>query len=471
MGATNLPGDIISKCKAGPSHLINHLPSCIPVSDIVWGLAVGSFALGALVGALSCTRYSNIYGRKTVLLYSNALSIASALLFMFSVNIAMLVIARVLIGIAAGMANVTFTIYIVEITTTKARSSLGSMTQMAVMFGIMLAQLLSLSMLTPPLWRLLLAMPGVISIFSIVLLFYCAESPKWLIMNGQPVEALNALQQLRKDSDCSAEFKHMVNTAREEMGPDACTVSIVDVLRGNTPDNLQHQLLVSSMMMVFQQASGISGVAFYSTALFNTVTGDSNSVFSNSPTTSQVLTGVLSTVGAAMNLVGMLLSVHFPRRTLLLFSHFAMGLCSILISVGSIKGVNPLAITMVFVYFSVFSVGCGPIPWVSPSEMTPTYAVAAIGAISGSINFICIFAIGLVFSPLLDALDGYTFLLFAATNFTAVLFFFFFLPETKDLYVADVVRVHSVGIHNVVSARFKMTVASPEKDAIRTGSA
>ncbi|KAJ1897185.1 hypothetical protein LPJ66_003528 [Kickxella alabastrina] len=106
----------------------------------------------------------------------------------------------------------------------------------------------------------------------------------------------------------------------------------------------------------------------------------------------------------------------------------------------------------------------------SPSEMTPTYAVAAIGAISGSINLICIFAIGLVFSPLLDALDGYTFLLFAETNFIAM-FFFFFLPETKGLYVADVVPVHSVGIRNVVSARYKIAVVSPEKDAIRTGSA
>ncbi|KAJ2777386.1 Bifunctional purine biosynthesis protein PurH [Coemansia interrupta] len=471
MGVTNLPGDYISKCLDGHRHLIGFLPSCIPASDVIWGIAVGSFALGSLIGAIACTRYSNAYGRKTVLMYSNVFSIASAFIFAFAVNIAMVIVGRLLVGIAVGAANGTFTTYVVEITTPKARSSLGSMTQLGIIIGMAITQLCSLEMLKPPLWRILLALTGAISLVNIAVLSLCVESPKWLIMNGQVDKAYETLVRLRRGSDCTAEFEHMVGAVREEMGLDARSASemgldarsasVIDVLRGKTPDNLRHQLLVASMLMVFQQASGISGVSFYSTTLFNTVTstGDPR----RTPTMAQILTCVLSIVGTIVTLVGMSLSVHFRRRTLLMLSHFAMGVCSVLISVGSIKGASALTIAMVFVYFAAFFIGSGPIPWVVPSEMTPTYAVAALAAISGSITYILIFAIGLLFSPLLSALNGYTFLLFAVANFAAVAFFFVLLPETKGLRVTDVVRVHSVGIHSVLSAKFQVESEYSEK--------
>ncbi|KAJ2723162.1 Bifunctional purine biosynthesis protein PurH, partial [Coemansia sp. Benny D115] len=141
MSATNLPGDIISKCtsivESHSDKLINGLPVCLPIGDTLWGLVVGSFALGALIGAIACTRFSNMYGRRTVLLYSNVISIIGALLGAFALNPAMLAASRVLAGIGTGAANGTFTTYVVEITTPRARSSLGSMTQMAIILGIL----------------------------------------------------------------------------------------------------------------------------------------------------------------------------------------------------------------------------------------------------------------------------------------------------------------------------------------------
>ncbi|KAJ1863323.1 Bifunctional purine biosynthesis protein PurH, partial [Coemansia sp. RSA 486] len=225
MGVANLPGEYISKCLAGPRHLINGLPSCIPATDFVWGFAVGSFALGALLGAIACTRYSNKYGRKTVLLYFNAFSIVSAIIMGLAVNIAMMIVGRVLVGIAVGAANGTFATYVSEITTPKARNSLGVMTQLAIILGMALSQLCSLGMLQPPLWRLLFALSGVISIANIVLLWFCVESPRWLIMNGQEEKALGVLHRLRKGSDCSCEFDHMVDAVRKEMGPSTRTAS------------------------------------------------------------------------------------------------------------------------------------------------------------------------------------------------------------------------------------------------------
>ncbi|KAJ2740492.1 Bifunctional purine biosynthesis protein PurH [Coemansia sp. BCRC 34301] len=378
----------------------------------------------------------------------------------------MLVVARLLSGIALGSSLGTFTMYVVEITTPKARNSLGGMAQMAIIFGIMLSQTCSLGLSKPPLWRLLFALSGVLSLFNMALLHFCVESPKWLAMNGKLSEARDSLQQLRRDIDCTDELAQLASSAlissskselateeEEDNGNNPKSSSVMDVLLGRTPDNLRHQLVVTVVVMASQQTSGISGVSFYSSTLFSSITdsGDKSDI----PTLAHILASVLAIFGTLVMPVCMLLASYFGRRPLMMWSHGVMAVCCVLISVGGIVGLNALTIVMVFVYYAAFFVGAGPIPWVCPSEMTPTYAAAAVCAIGGSVNYIIIFVIGLVFAPLLDALGGYTFLLFGVANLLSALFCFIFLPETKDRQVADTAKLHSVGVHSVVRAKYR----------------
>ncbi|KAJ2144666.1 Bifunctional purine biosynthesis protein PurH, partial [Coemansia sp. RSA 637] len=448
-------------CAAGPQHTILGLPSCLPTSDATWGLVISAFPIGALAGAISCTHFANAYGRKAVLLYSNVLSILGGLLFGVSVNAPMLLIARFLVGVAQGCANGTFTNYVAEISTPRARNTLGSVIQFSTCIGTMMSQLLALGLTVPPLWRILFAITGVISLIHMALLTMCVESPKWLVSKDRIDEARKVLQQLRKSADCTEEFNTLVNTVRAEMGPNAYTATIYDVVRGKTPDNLRHQLLIAVLGMAFQQLSGISGVSFFSTKLFNSITNAPT--HSTKPTLAQILTGMVSTIGTLAALFGIAMAGYFGRRTLLIFSHMAMAISSILISVGSVKGYNVLAIAMVFVFYCVYIVGAGSIPWVFPAEMTPIYAVSAISAVSGSIAYASVFAIGMAFAPVMDVLKGYTFLLFAATNLAASVLFFFLLPETKDKRVTEMIRIHSVGVHNVMKRKYRAELYS-EKD-------
>ncbi|KAJ2070549.1 Bifunctional purine biosynthesis protein PurH, partial [Coemansia sp. S100] len=336
--------------------------------------------------------------------------------------------------------------YVVEITTPKARNSLGGMAQMAIIFGIMLSQTASLGLSKPPFWRLLFAISGILSVLNMALLYFCVESPKWLAMNGKLADARDSLQRLRRGTDYTDEFVQltssvMINSTSElamgETNNGTKTSSVIDVLLGRTPDNLRHQLVVTIVVMASQQTSGISGVSFYSSTLFNSISkSDSSDVFTI-PTLAHILSSVLAIAGTLVMPVCMVLAMYFGRRPLMIWSHGVMAVCCVLISVGSIVGLNALSITMVFVYYAAFFIGAGPIPWICPNEMTPTYAVAAVGAIGGSVNYVIIFVIGLVFSPLLDALGGYTFLLFGVANLLSALFCFFYLPETKDCQVAD----------------------------------
>ncbi|KAJ2850862.1 Bifunctional purine biosynthesis protein PurH [Coemansia brasiliensis] len=453
-GVINLPGNVITKCIAGPEHSILGLPSCLPASETIWTLSVGMFPLGALVGAIVCTRFANVYGRKAVLIYSNVIAIVAAVLFGVAINIPMFIIARFLSGVSQGCANGTFSTYVAETTTPKARDMLGSTIQMSISAGTMVAQLASLGLTNPPLWRVLFSITGLISLIHMLLMTRCVESPKWLLSKDRVDEAQDALQKLRKSADCTEEYKALVETVQAEMGPDAYSATIPDLLLGKTPDNLRHQLLLAILCMVFQQFSGISGVAFYSTKLFESITSPP-AHYSPKPNLAQILTGILSIVGLLAAVAGMLLAGYFGRRTLMLFSHVSMIVCSALISVGSIKGYNIMAISMVFVFYTVYLVGPGPLPWAIPGEMTPIYAISSLLAIAGFTGYSGVFVIGMAFSPLLDALQGYTFILFAATNTVAAITLFFLLPETKGRYIPDMIRTHSVGIHNIMQARYQ----------------
>ncbi|KAJ2798666.1 Bifunctional purine biosynthesis protein PurH [Coemansia helicoidea] len=408
-----------------------------------------------MTGAIGCTRYADMYGRRAVLLYSNIFVLCSTALYAAAVNIPMLAVARYLAGVSSGCALGTFSAYVAEITTQRARCTLGSMLQANISNGIALALLLSLGLTKPPLWRVLFSMTGAIAIANVALLTMCVESPKWLVSKNRLPEARVALQRLRGSADCTEEFDTLVDNVRAEMGQDAYTATIIDLLRGRTPDNLRHQLVVALVCIVFQQVSGMSGVLFFSTTLFKSITAPVVG-YSAAPTMAQILTSVLAVVGVAATFAGMFAAGRFGRRTLMLFAHAVLALCSLLIFVGSMWNINGLAIAMVFLFYSAFLTGPGPLPWVIPIEMTPIYAVSAIVAVMGGVGYTLIFAVGMVFPSLHAALGGYTFLIFAALNLLAVAVFALVVPETKDRGTTAMIQVHCVGVHNVMRQQYQL---------------
>ncbi|KAJ1661496.1 Bifunctional purine biosynthesis protein PurH, partial [Coemansia sp. RSA 1646] len=323
----NQPGDIITMCLAGPKHSIDGLPSCIPATDLAWGVAVGSYSIGNLIGAIACTWFSNKYGRRFVLLHSNTIGLISAPLLGLSVNIPMFVCARVVSGIAQGAANGTFSTYVVEITTPHARNSLACVLELAVNVGMVLAMLCSLGMMKPPLWRGLFSLTGVLCLISMVLMYFCVESPKWLAMKNKREQAQIVLQKLRKNADITKEYEQIIMAVQPDSSKSSTsnyTASVFDVLLGKTPDNLYHQVLVSTMSMVFQQASGICGISFFSTTLFNSISAPQNTSDVSKPKLAQYLSVALSAVGALFTLIGMYLANHLGRRAMMLLSHGLM---------------------------------------------------------------------------------------------------------------------------------------------------
>ncbi|ORX66111.1 general substrate transporter [Linderina pennispora] len=426
IGSVNIPGDVLQNCVTGRKYY-GRFPSCIYVkSGTVWGLVVGCFAIGAIIGAVVSNPIINRKGYKFVLCWFALLNVVGALLLSLTTKIPQFIIGRLVVGIAAGAANNAMATY-----------------------------------------RILFAITSVFGLINFALFPFAPESPKWLVKNGRIDEAREALQKFRAGADIEGEMNDIIQTdkANRERTAD---VNVMQVLRGQTPDNLRHQLLCVSALMFFQQLCGINAVIFYSTQIINKSTHDNPA---NIPTLAQILSFIISVCALIFTFFGMILGAYFGRRTLLMFSHGTMGIFSAIMVAGSVRDITGLVVTMVFLFNAFFNLGVGTIPWAAASEMTPGYAMTAMSAIGTGIGYLFTFVIGVIFPPMQAAWDSWTFFFFMAWNIAAVCFVFLFIPETKDRRIEDTVRVHSVGIHIVVGKKWQVSAASEKDEMARAEAA
>lgn len=461
IGSVNIPGDVLQNCVAGKKYY-GPFPSCIDVSSgAIWGIVVGCFALGAIIGAVLSNPVIDRKGYKFVLSWFALCNVVGALLLSLTTSVGQFIVGRIFVGIAAGAANNALSTYVSDMTTPRGRNILGGGVQFACNLGIMLDNAIALGLAPPPRWRILFALTGVFGLINFALFPFASESPKWLISKGRLEEARESLRKFRKGADIEAEFNDMVTTDKENKERTA-DVNVLQVIRGKTPDNLRHQLMCVSALMFFQQLCGINAVIFYSTTIINKST---NSDPADIPTLAQILTFVISVVALIFTFFGMVLGAYFGRRTLLMFSHGTMAIFSAIMVAGSVKDISGLVVTMVFLFNAFFNLGVGPIPWATAGEMTPRYAMTAMSAIGTGIGYLFTFVIGVIFPPMQDAWENYTFFFFMAWNLVAATFVFLFIPETKDRRIEDTVRAHSCGIHFVFGEKHKIENLQDPKES------
>ncbi|CAG2183075.1 unnamed protein product, partial [Oppiella nova] len=174
------------------------------------------------------------------------------------------IIGRTLTGLGAGLVSGTAPTYVVEISTDNIRGLLGAGFQLSVTIGIFLVYLfgafiswswLSFMCLFPPLamCALMVLMP---------------ETPIWLMTRsggdhskGSKVE--QSLQRLRAaDNDNESELKELAEQTRETQGSSGFSFR-----ESSTNPLFYKPLVLSVLMMFFQQFSGINAVMFNSAAM------------------------------------------------------------------------------------------------------------------------------------------------------------------------------------------------------------
>ena len=138
----------------------------------------------------------------------------SGIIMLWSPNVYVLLLARLLNGFGIGLAVTLVPLYISETAPSEIRGLLNTLPQFTGSGGMFLAycMIFGMSLLASPSWRLML---GVLSIpallYFVLTVFFLPESPRWLVSKGKMLEAKRVLQRLRGREDVSGMFAQFRN--------------------------------------------------------------------------------------------------------------------------------------------------------------------------------------------------------------------------------------------------------------------
>ena len=109
------------------------------ISDSQLEWVTTAVLIGAVLGAALSGRITDILGRKKVIIIAAVIFAFGAVFTGAAPSISLLVIGRIVIGIAIGIASFSVPLYISEISPTKNRGALVTMNQLMITIGILVS--------------------------------------------------------------------------------------------------------------------------------------------------------------------------------------------------------------------------------------------------------------------------------------------------------------------------------------------
>ena len=255
--------------------------------------------VGAVVGALLAGRVADLIGRRLTVLITAVIFVVGVLLAAFTPTFPVLLVARIVIGLAVGSASMVVPLYIGEVVPPRVRGGLVSLNQLAITAGILVSYLIDYGLSGSANWRLMFGLAAIPAVLLFVGMLFQKESPHWLIRQGRIDEARDVLKRVRNDDDIDAEIHDVQEVSRKQAG-----------VRELLSPSIRPLVFVGVMLAVFQQITGINTVIYYApTLLQGAGFGSSAALLAN------VVNGA---VNVGMTIVAIWLLDRAGRRPLLL---------------------------------------------------------------------------------------------------------------------------------------------------------
>jgi SP family galactose:H+ symporter-like MFS transporter len=385
-------------------------------------VVVSGVLLGATIGAIFGGKAADLFGRRRVLLVTAAIFGIGALASAVAPSPTILIISRVVLGLAIGLASTNVPVYLSEVAPPHARGWVVSLFQLAVTIGIVVAYLTDYAFASVEGWRWKLGLAVAPALVFGTGMFFLPETPRWLIRGGHPDVAHRVLARIRDLSDVNVEIEEIKASLAQQAESGRWT----DLLRRQ----VRPALVVGLGLAIFQQITGINTVIYYAPRIlqaagFNSASG-----------------AILATVGVgvvnvAMTIVAMFLVDRAGRRPLLL-----VGIAGMIITLGalglSFRISNPsgqlawISVICLMGYVASFAISLGPIFWLLIAEIYPLKIRGLAEGTAATFNWASNLIVSLTFLTLVEKLGASsTFLLYALASVASWLFAYYFVPETK----------------------------------------
>lgn len=149
---------------------------------------------------------NNLFGRRGTIFISCFIAAVASVWEGVSNSWVNLFVARFVLGLGIGSKSTTVPVYAAECSPPLIRGALVMMWQMWTAFGIMLGNIMGVAFLNVGNdlnWRLMLGSTVVLPIIVCFQVYFCPESPRWLIKKNRVDKAYEAFRRLRS-SDIQA---------------------------------------------------------------------------------------------------------------------------------------------------------------------------------------------------------------------------------------------------------------------------
>uniref|UniRef100_A0A914VYZ6 Major facilitator superfamily (MFS) profile domain-containing protein n=1 Tax=Plectus sambesii TaxID=2011161 RepID=A0A914VYZ6_9BILA len=406
-------------------------------SRFLWSTIAGFLLLGAAVGAvIIMPAIIDKYGRKMGLIISSivlAISFPISGLSKLPDYIEMFAAGRLLCGIGVGMAMGCQAVYLTEISPVKYRGFVGMMIGCAVEIGFTCGNFFGLPYLlgTEDRWPYMLYVELIPTFILLVFLITAKETPNFLLIKSNTKAALESLIYYHGAETDTATTMKMIE---EDVHMQESQLSIWQVWRERP---VRNAAILSMLINVAVSFSGIMAISYFGVFLLETIGFDNN-------------TASLANAGAGAfsilsSVAGTFLVEKTGRKKLVMFSMIGLTVLDTLMMVlvivfdatkATILGYFFIVFLASFLF--VFGCGIGCIAWFLGSELAPQHARSSVQSLGISAQYIGSFISPVIYFPLESLVGPYSFLLFIIPLILITVYFYFYLPETKNREIRDI---------------------------------
>ncbi|KAJ9657269.1 hypothetical protein H2198_004392 [Neophaeococcomyces mojaviensis] len=405
--------------------------------------------LGAGIGAFLSFFLNDRLGRLwTLRIYQATYAVGSLISCLSYGNLSVLYLGRIIAGLGIGACTVVGPMFIAEIAPKTIRGLMtlwfniamlsGQMIGVFVVYGCNVNISASKVLQYQVPWFVQTFVPAI----SIGLSFFVVESPRWLAIRNRPQDALLALQRLRNLPEdhpyLQKEYQDIVAQIHDETMQfgDSGFLAVAKETFGVRSNLRRVQLTIIAYILA--QFSGANSITNYLPTIFGLigVQGANAKIYS---TGLYSMAKVICCVAASLVFVDVL-----GRRKSLLsgitiqmtcHAYLAGYLKVYLSRKGKIsKGASDAATAMIFVHALGWAIGLYTLPYLFGAELWPNRIRSFGGALSQGFHWLFYFAITKATPSILQSMNQWgAFLFFVAWCIVALLYTFFFVPETSGM--------------------------------------
>lgn len=386
-----------------------------------------SVLIGALLGAVFSGKLSDSIGRKRMIIVNAVIFCIGAAGSAAADSVALLIVTRVIIGVAIGITSYVAPMYIAEISPARRRGGLVTLNQLMITVGILVSYItdyLLSNVSNAASWRWMFLVGILPALVLLIGMFFLPETPRWLMSKGRQEEGERVLKMVEEP----ALVRQSLENIRKDMLETAQSKGrAMDVFR----PWLRVPLIITVGIFFFQQFSGVNTIIYYSPIIFK-------------------LSGIVSNQGSILpaivigiiNVLACLLSVFLldrvGRRRL-----YIIGICGMIPSLtllglcfyfkDALGAALPyFAVSSIVAYIAFIAISLAPLGWLLISEVFPT-SVRGVGMSIGSLSHWGFNAIiSFTFLKLVNGIGiASTFWLYAGVCVAGLFWGNYYIPETK----------------------------------------